>query len=116
MQITLNIPGWFLLLMLFLTLLVLVFLLFKRFAIPIVRKVIGKITGTAAKRLLADKYTQNIAEMWPLLNRFSFLNLLETSLRAEEGKVITRPLGTPKHFLGFENLMFAPKLMTSLSL
>ena len=116
MQITLNIPGWFLLLMLFLTLLFLIFLLTKRFAIPILRKVIGKITGTAAKRLLSDKYTQNIGEMWPSLNRFSILNLLETSLRSQDGKVITRPLGTPKHFLGFENLMFAPKLMTSLSL
>lgn len=38
------------------------------------------------------------------------------SLRAEEGKVITRPLGTPKHFLGYENLMFQPHQMTKFPL
>jgi hypothetical protein len=116
MQITLNIPGLFQLLMLFLALLFLVYLLLKRFAKLILRKVIGKITGTATIRLLSDKYTQNIAELWPSLNRFSVLNILETSLRAQDGKIITRPLGTPKHFLDFENLMFAPHLRTSFSL
>lgn len=116
MQIIIDIPVFFLLLILSLALLFLIFLLSKRFARPVLRKVMGEIIATATNRLLSDKYTQNIAELLPSLNRFSVLNLLETSLRAEDGKIITRPLGTPKHFLGFENLMFAPNLMTSLSL
>ena len=116
MQITLNIPEWLLILILTLTLFSLIFVAPILFAKPILRKVIGKIIGKTAKRLLSDKYTQNLSELWSSLNRFSVQNLIETGLRAENGKVITRPLGTPKHFLGFENLMFSPQLMTKFSL
>ena len=118
MQITLNIPQWLMILVptLSLALLLLIFLVPILFAKPILRIIIGKIIAKAVKRLLSDKYPQNIAELWSSLNRFSVLNLIETGLRAENGKGITRPLGSPKHFLGFENLMFSPNLMTKLSL
>jgi len=116
MQIALNIPGWILILSLSLAMLVFLFLVSLIFAKPLLRIVLGKIAGSAVKRLLSDKYTQNIAELWSSLNRFSVLNLIENGLRAENGKILARPLGSPKHFLGFENLMFAPHLMTRLSL
>jgi glutamate synthase domain-containing protein 2 len=67
-------------------------------------------------KLLTEKYADNLAEFLPSLKRFSVLNAIEMSLRAQEGKVITRPLGTPKHFLGFENLMFQPHQMTKFPL
>ncbi|HEY8909903.1 MAG TPA: FMN-binding glutamate synthase family protein [Desulfosporosinus sp.] len=116
MQITLNIPEWLMILILSFALLLVIFLVSILFAKPIIRIVIGKIIGKAVKRLFTDKYTQNIAELWSSLNRFSVLNLIETSLRAENGKIIARPLGSPKHFLGFENLMFSPQIMTRFSL
>ena len=83
---------------------------------PIIRYVVNRIADDAIAKLLSDKYTQNLAEFLPSLQRFSVLNTIELSLRAEEGKVIARPLGTPKHFLGFENLMFQPHQMTELPL
>ena len=116
MQITLNIPQWLLIMILSLALFLLIFAVPILFTKSILRKVIGTIIGKTAKRLLSDKYTQNLSELWSSLNRFSVQNLIETGLRAENGKVIARPLGTPKHFLGFENLMFAPKIMTTFSL
>ena len=116
MQITLNIPEWLLFMILSLAILLVVFLVLILLAKRILRTILGGIIATAAKRLLSDKYTQNISELWSSINRYSVLNLIEASLRAETGKIITRPLGTPKHFLGFENLMFSPQLMTNLSL
>lgn len=116
MQIILNISGWVQVLLLCFVLLFLLLVIFMLFAIPIMRLIITKIVGNMTTRIFSDKYTQNLIELLPSLNRFSLLNLVETALRAENGKIITRPLGTPKHFLGFENLMFSPQLMTRLSL
>lgn len=83
---------------------------------PMLRYVIKQIVDDAMHKLLTEKYADNLAEFLPSLKRFSVLNAIEMSLRAEEGKVITRPLGTPKHFLGLENLMFQPHQMTKFPL
>ncbi|MGI6093052.1 MAG: FMN-binding glutamate synthase family protein [Veillonellaceae bacterium] len=83
---------------------------------PLMRYVISRVTNDAMAKLLSDDYDQNLAELLPSLKRFSLLNLLEMSLRAESGKAITRPLGSPKQFLGFDNLMFSPRQMTRFSL
>lgn len=116
MQIIITNPGWILLLFLFLALFLLILLVSIVFIKPIFRKVMSKITDNIVTRLLSDKYTQNLMELWPSFKRYSVLNLLENGLRAQNGKIITRPLGTPKHFHGFENLMFAPQIMNRLSL
>lgn len=86
------------------------------FAVPIIRYIVKKIANSSAEKLLTEKYTQNLAEFLPSLKRYSILNAIEVNLRAETGKIITRPLGTPKHFLGYENLMFAPRQMTKFAL
>jgi len=86
------------------------------FAKPISRYVVKLVADDAVAKLLTDKYTQNLAEFLPAFKRFSVLNTVESSLRAQTGKIIKRPLGTPKHFLGFENLMFAPRQIARLSL
>ncbi|SFL96331.1 FMN-binding glutamate synthase family protein [Pelosinus propionicus] len=83
---------------------------------PIMRYIIKVITNDAVKRLLTDDYTQNVAETLSSLKRFSVINFIEMSLRAQSGKVLTRPLGSPKHFLGYDQLMFSPRQMTQLSL
>lgn len=113
MQITITSFQW---LPLLLALMVLVLLAAIFLAKPIIRYIINRVTDDIIAKLLTDKYTQNLAEFLPSLKRFSVLNAIEMSLRAEEGKVISRPLGTPKHFLSFENLMFQPRQMTCLSL
>jgi methylamine---glutamate N-methyltransferase subunit C len=114
MDIVASNLGWTLLLLLLLAALAVLALVFL--AKPLSRYLIKIVINDAAAKLLTDKYTQNLAELLPALKRFSVLNTVELSLRAEEGKIITRPLGSPKHFLGFENLMFAPRQMTGLSL
>lgn len=113
MQIIITNPHWILLFVLALGLFLGALVLLTK---PILRYAINRIADDAISKLLTDKYTQNLAEFLPSLKRFSVLNAIDLSLRAEEGKVIARPLGTPKHFLSFENLMFQPHQMTCLSL
>lgn len=114
MQITITNSIWLFLIILLLTLQVFVVLLLL--IKPAMRYVIGKQVSDFSGKLLSDKYTQNLMEIWPAGKRISVLNILELGFRAENGKIITRPLGSPKHFPGFDNLMFAPHLMTRLSL
>lgn len=83
---------------------------------PLIRYIIKVMSNDFEKKILSDKYTQNLAELIPSLRRITVLNVVETALRAHQGKIITRPLGTPKHFSGFEKLMFSPPLMARLSL
>jgi glutamate synthase domain-containing protein 2 len=86
------------------------------FAKPAIRFMINIVSDAVTTRLLTDTYTQNLAELFPSVKRLSVLNLLELSLRAQSGEVLLRPLGSPKQFLGYDNLMFAPRQMTRLSL
>jgi len=112
MQINIANPLWLLPLFLLALGIVALILLAK----PITRYIIKQVATDATTKLLTDKYTQNLMELLPSLKCFSVLNVVELSLRAQSGKVLTRPLGTPKHFLGFENLMFAPRQMSRLPL
>lgn len=101
---------------LLLLLLLICLLAFLSLAKPILRYLVNRITDDIMSKLLTDDYDQNLSELFPSIKRLSVLNLIEMSLRAETGKVITRPLGTPKHFPGFDLLMFSPRQMTKLSL
>ncbi|WP_371375009.1 FMN-binding glutamate synthase family protein [Sporomusa aerivorans] len=83
---------------------------------PILRYIIKRIVNEAMSKLLSDDYDQNLAELLPSVKRLSALNLLEISLRAETGKVVGRPLGSPKQFPCYDNLMFSPRQMTTFSL
>lgn len=56
--------------------------------------------------LLSDRYEENVFEMAAALRRVSPQVVVEMSLRAESGKVIHRPLGSPHRFLSFDGLMF----------
>ncbi|WP_110953683.1 FMN-binding glutamate synthase family protein [Anaerosinus massiliensis] len=105
--------NWILILTSFLTILILTLLVLAK---PIFRFATKKITNHALNLLLTETYTKNIIEILPSFKRFSILNFLELSLRAEEGKIINRPLGSVKHFPGYDNLMFNPRQLTKLSL
>jgi len=113
MQIIIANPEWIFLLIFALGFLVLAIIFLTK---PILRYIIKKISDHATRILLTDEYSKNLMELLPSLTRFSILNLLEMSLRAQTGKVIKRPLGSPKHLMGYDNLMFNPRQMTKLSL
>jgi glutamate synthase domain-containing protein 2 len=53
-------------------------------------------------------------ELWTGFKRADIQNVLEINLRATQGTAITRAIGTPKKFLGFDNLMFVPPQLTAL--
>ena len=113
MQIITDNLQWIIPLIFLLTFLVLAILFLTK---PILRYIIKKISDHATKILLTDEYSKNLMELLPSLTRFSVINLVELSLRAQTGKVIKRPLGSPKHLMGYDNLMFNPRQMTALSL
>lgn len=56
--------------------------------------------------LLSDRYDENLFEVASAMRRVSPQVIVEMSLRAESGKVIHRPLGSPHRFLGFDGLLF----------
>ena len=114
MQITITSSFWLFLLILLLALQLFLILIF--IIKPVLRYLVGLQIKDFLARLFSDKYTQNLMEVWPAGKRISVLNILEIGLRAQSGKIITRPIGSPKHFPGFDSLMFAPHLMTRLSL
>lgn len=105
-----------LLLLLILLLLVLMPAVLLVLAKPLFRYFMNRISDDALTKLFTEDYDQNLAELFPSVKRLSLLNLIEMSLRAETGKLIERPSGSPKQFLGYDNLMFSPRQMTKFSL
>ncbi|SCM82540.1 Ferredoxin-dependent glutamate synthase [uncultured Sporomusa sp.] len=113
MELFIAESQWLLLLLLLPFLVLLILLLFAK---SIARFFVKRMTVAALSKLLTKKYERNLAELYPSLKRFSFLHLIEMSLRAETGKAIARPLGSPKSFAGYDNLMLSPRQLTSFAL
>lgn len=93
----------------FLAILVFIFILLI-FARPLFQWLIGHVT----KRLMSERYPENIWEMVTALTRISPQIVLENSLRASSGKVIERPFGSPRKFLDFDGLIFSPAQLATL--
>jgi glutamate synthase domain-containing protein 2 len=91
-------------------LLILIFFLGKRFFRTGVQRIFNLVIG----RLLEDDYAENLMEFWSAVRRTSIQNIVEISLRAQTGKIIKRPLGSPKTFNHYDNLMFVPAQMARL--
>jgi len=67
---------------------------------------IQRVQSRAIGRIMSDPYDENLWEFYSGLKRSGLQTVVETSLRATNGKVISRPLGTPRNFPGFERLLF----------
>lgn len=78
------------------------------------RTIFQRLFGLVIERLLSDKYHENLMELWSAVRRTSVQNILEISLRAEEGKLIYKPLGTAKRLPHYDTLMFVPGQMARL--
>ena len=78
------------------------------------RTIVQRLFGLVLERLLSDKYHENLMELWSAVRRTSVQTILEISLRAEEGKLIERPLGSPKKMPHYDTLMFVPGQMARL--
>ncbi len=78
------------------------------------RTLVQRLFGLVIERLLEDKYHENLMELWGAVRRTSIQNILEISLRAEQGKLIERPLGSPRRLPHYDTLMFVPAQMARL--
>lgn len=56
-------------------------------------------------RLMVDKYDENLWEFVSASRKVGLQNIVETNLRSQEGKMIQRPLGSPRSFPNFESIM-----------
>ncbi len=79
------------------------------------RPMVNRLAGGIATRVMTDgKYDENIAEMMAAATGRQPRVLLETALRAERGRTISRPLYTTKRFLHFDDLMFIPAQLSTM--
>ena len=71
------------------------------------RGVVNRTHDSALKILMNDKYDENMWELVSAAMRIGVQQVVETNLRSSEGKVIGRPMGTPKRFPSMDDLMFS---------
>lgn len=71
------------------------------------RKIFEDISKDSLKTVMTDLYDENIWELISATTRFTPQIIAETNMRAQEGKVIQRPLGPPKKFPSLDQLMFS---------
>lgn len=64
--------------------------------------------ATFMKRLMGDRYPENVFEMVSAMRKIHPQIVLENSLRAASGQVIERPFGSPRTYLTFDGLIFSP--------
>lgn len=70
------------------------------------RAVVKRTINSSLKRLMVDSYPENLWEMVSVSRKFGLQNILETNLRAQRGKIIERPFGSPRKFPNLDSIMF----------
>jgi len=75
-------------------------------AVLLGRKAVDKISDSLIHRLMVDSYSENLWEFVSASRKTGLQNIVETNLRAQEGKMIKRPLGSPKKIPDFTGVMF----------
>lgn len=83
-------------------------ILFALLAFFTFRPMLQWMLGRFMKRLMSDRYPENIFEMVSALTKVSPRYVLENSLRVTTGQAIERPFGSPRKFLNFDGLIFSP--------
>lgn len=70
------------------------------------RPLLNVLNDRITKTIMTDPYHENIWEFFSASSRTGLQTIVETNLRAQEGKVISRPLGPPKILPSTDDLMF----------
>lgn len=68
----------------------------------------GRIIKGISTRFMTDPYKENLWEAFSAGSRTTPQVIIETNLRSELGRKIKCPLGGPKNFPAFNNIMFNP--------
>lgn len=74
----------------------------------IIRSAINETVDKAITRVIRDQYTENLFEMVPSTKKVGITNLMEITMRANQGTPLSRPLGSPIHFSPWEKMLFNP--------
>ncbi len=72
------------------------------------KELIEKYMGGVVDRLVEDKYTENLWEMYGTTKKVTPQLLVETAMRSEQGVPLERPFGSPQLFSPWNELMFNP--------
>ena len=72
------------------------------------RVIADRLVDTIVKRLMTDPYPENLTEMVNVFAKEGAIRVLESDLRAADGKPLKRPFGSAQHMSGWEQLMFNP--------
>jgi glutamate synthase domain-containing protein 2 len=70
------------------------------------RAILGYNAKKTLNRILTDPYSENIWELISASTRATPQVIVENSLRTEEGRIIKRPLGSPRRMINFDGLVF----------
>lgn len=72
------------------------------------RNIVNETVDKAIERYTRDQYTENLFEMMPIMKKVNPIYLMETVMRADQGKPPSRPLGSHIHGSPWEKLFFNP--------
>lgn len=84
------------------------FILLLLFVVICARPFIKWIVGRTTKRLMSEKYYENVWEMVTATTRVNPIVIMENSMRSTSGQIIKRPFYSPRKFLNFDGLVFSP--------
>lgn len=71
------------------------------------RMILARVFRRATKIVMTDEYHENLWEFVSATTRVGPQKIVELNQRAEYGKAVERPLGSPKKFPSIESLMFS---------
>lgn len=71
------------------------------------RKLIDFTFSRSLRVLLTDTYDENLMELFSVTKKVGPQSIVENNLRTTEGKLLNRPMGSPKTFPNLNQLMFA---------
>jgi len=73
-----------------------------------IKPIVDRVSDDLGEKILTDNYTENLWEMYTTSKKVTPQLLVETTLRAEKGKPISRPFGSPYKFSDWNKLLFNP--------
>lgn len=74
----------------------------------LVHRLVNLVVDSVVNRIVQDPYTENLFSYVTIVQKLSARSIVEACLRAESGKPLERPLGSPVVLSRWEQLMFNP--------
>lgn len=74
----------------------------------LVRRIVNMVSDSVMHRIVKDPYTENIFSYLTVMQKLSARAIVEAGMRAETGKPLSRPLGSPIVLSHWEQLLFNP--------